>query len=225
MDLILSSGFLAFARHLGFLRATEHAGIEVDAVCGTSSGALVGALWMAGHDIDTLRRELATTPPVKLLGWSWTPWRGLFALDRVVDRLRELLPATFEELGRPFAAGVMTPERRYELVTSGPLPEAVAASCAIPGVFRPITIDGRALADGGAVDRCGVTAWRAWRSASKTDGLVHWVDATHGTDPDESVMEGLTVVRTPPSGASFFSLRNFDAQLEEAESLTQRHLG
>ena len=40
VDLLLSSGFLAFARHAGFLQAVdearEQAGLEVGAVVGTS---------------------------------------------------------------------------------------------------------------------------------------------------------------------------------------------
>ena len=47
-DLVLSSGFLAFARHVGVLRAVERSGQDVTGVCRTSSGALVGALWAAG---------------------------------------------------------------------------------------------------------------------------------------------------------------------------------
>ena len=47
MDLVLSSGFLAFARHAGFLRAVEQLELPVEGLCGTSSGALSGALWAA----------------------------------------------------------------------------------------------------------------------------------------------------------------------------------
>ena len=47
-DLVLSSGFLAFAAQCGFLQAVEESGIAVDGVCGTSSGALAGALWASG---------------------------------------------------------------------------------------------------------------------------------------------------------------------------------
>ena len=49
MDVILSSGFLAFARHIGVFDAIEECDIEVDAICGTSSGSMVGALYAAGY--------------------------------------------------------------------------------------------------------------------------------------------------------------------------------
>lgn len=48
-DLVLSSGFLAFAYHSGFLEAVAEAGIRVRGVMGTSSGALSGALYSAGY--------------------------------------------------------------------------------------------------------------------------------------------------------------------------------
>jgi NTE family protein len=43
--------------------------------------------------------------------------------------------------GRRFAFGKHAPRP--------PLPDAVAASCAIPGFFKPVTIDGEAFVDGG----------------------------------------------------------------------------
>ena len=48
MDIVLSSGFLAFARHIGFRRVCLQQDVEVSAICGTSSGSVVGALWANG---------------------------------------------------------------------------------------------------------------------------------------------------------------------------------
>ena len=74
---------------------------------------------------------------------------GLFSLDGVVERLRELLPATFEELDRDFACAVLTSRGEYIVLDSGPLPEAVAASAAIPFLFAPVHIPGReSMSDG-----------------------------------------------------------------------------
>ena len=43
-DVVLSSGFLAFANHAGFLQAVEDAGLDVRGVMGTSAGALSGSV-------------------------------------------------------------------------------------------------------------------------------------------------------------------------------------
>ena len=89
----------------------------------------------------------------------------------VVERLRDLLPATFEELEMEFAVGVVDASTgRHIVVDSGPLPEAVAASAAIPCVFAPLSIPGAAggpFADGGVVDRTGLSAWRESRRARR----------------------------------------------------------
>jgi predicted acylesterase/phospholipase RssA len=41
-----------------------------------------------------------------------------------------------------FAVGVVCKDGRYRLIDSGPLPEAVAASAAIPFVFAPVHVPG-----------------------------------------------------------------------------------
>lgn len=217
-DLILSSGFLAFARHVGFLTAVERAGVEVGALCGTSSGALAASLWAAGMPAAEIGRELSARPPIRSMRPSMTPWRGLFQSSSIAERLRPLLPPTFAELGRPLGLGAMDKTGRPVLLTEGPLPEAVAASCAIPIVFQPVVLAGRRLADGGAVDRLGLAGWRRWRPGRA--GLVHWVEGTRGRDPEPAELDRLEIVRTPPSGASFFGLGRFAEQVEEARALT-----
>lgn len=213
-DLLLSSGFLAFANHVGVLQAVEAEGVAIDAVVGTSSGALVGALWAAGHDATTLEAMVAGRRPFDLMGWHTRPWRGLFSLDPLLSWLREHLPPTFEGLQRPFAAGVSGPSGAA-LLTSGPLPEAVAASCAIPAIFVPIPHGDALYRDGGTVDRLMVEPWRSWRPGRRA--IAHLVDRTGGKDVAFSA-EDLTVVRTPRSGASFWSLGDVPAAVARARA-------
>ncbi len=40
------------------------------------------------------------------------------------------------------AVGVVSTEGEYRLIDTGPLPEAVAASAAIPYIFNPVNIPG-----------------------------------------------------------------------------------
>ena len=222
VDLVLSSGFLAFARHLGFLQAVEEAGLDVGAVCGTSSGALIGALWHSGMPLDDIRTELTSRPPSNMLQGHWRIWRGLFLFDRALARLRELLPPRFEDLPGPFGAGVRGPDGRHALLTSGSLPEAVAASCAMPVVFAPVEVDGVRYQDGGAVDRLGIDRWRAFRGDVPT--VIHWVDRTAGKEDDVEVGDAV-VVQTPRSGANFWNLGDVAGQLQEARMLSTEALG
>jgi len=219
VDLLLSSGYLAFARHVGFLRELEREPLEVEAVVGTSSGALVGALWAAGHRGEALIELLSARPPLSYLKLS-VVGGGLFSLSPMIDFLREQLPERFEELPIPLAVGVVDKMSRYQLITEGSLPEAVAASCAVPYLFCPVELNGRRLRDGGVSDRVGWEAWRAWRSERQpSDALVHWVERSHGRDV--SLPAEARVVSSPRSGAHLWGLGDFRAQVEESAAVTR----
>jgi predicted acylesterase/phospholipase RssA len=221
VDLVLSSGFLAFARHVGVLAAFEEYGLRPEAICGTSSGALVGALWAAGHPAEVIGRVLSEQTPLSSLRVRATPWSGLFSLAPLIARLESLLPANIEALALPFAVGVMGPGRRHHLLTSGPLAHAVAASCAMPHVFAPVPIAGVPYQDGGAVDRLGLEAWRAWRSGRSA--TVHWVERTAGVEVGAD-LSGLRLIRTPRSGAKLWDLGDFWRQVDEARELARAAL-
>lgn len=211
VDLVLSSGFLAFARHAGFLRAVEEVGLEVSAICGTSSGALAGAMWAAGLPAEEIAKELSSQKPISVMQLNWRLWRGLFSLKPLVARLADNIPASFEQLRLPFAAGIMAPDRSFRLLHTGSLVPAVAASCAIPYVFAPVLVDGQICRDGGAVDRLGLDAWRLWRGDRPT--VVHLVERSHGP-ATTTPLHDIPVVRSPRSGAGFFGLGDFWQQYE-----------
>jgi predicted acylesterase/phospholipase RssA len=220
-DLVLSSGFLAFARQAGVLAAIEAVGPPIDGVCGTSSGALAGALWASGLPAAEVAVELSRRQPWQLMRVHGAFWRGLFSMGEVIDLLTELLPPTFADLDRPFAVGVRLPDGTHGLVHDGPLAPAVAASCAMPGVFAPVELAPGPCQDGGAVDRVGLDAWRRWRGARPT--VVHQVDRTAGADVSLDLAQ-VTLIRTPRSGARFWDLGDFEGQRAEAEALASAAL-
>lgn len=221
MDLILSSGFLAFARHVGALEAFLSRGAQPEALVGTSSGALVGALFMAGLAPAEVGKLLSDSPPLRYMRAHSRPWRGLFSLAPLVSLLRRKLPRTFEELPRPFAVGVCGVQGGHRLIYQGELVSAVMASIAIPRVFPPVLLDGHPYSDGGVVDRTGVDAWRRWRPNRRA--IVHVVDRSRGRDVAFDTTN-TTLVRTPRSGAKFWSLGDFAAQQLEAKRLVEHQL-
>lgn len=217
MDLILSSGYLAFARHAGVLAAVEEARLDIDGLCGTSSGALAAALWAAGLSAERVAAELSALPPMGYVKPHWRLWRGMFLLDPMVEHLRGLVPPRVEDLERPFAAGVVA-DGQHRLIDSGPLPEVVAASCAVPYLFAPVTLDGTPCRDGGALDRTGLDAWRRRRPGAEL--LLHLVERS-GPGADPEGLDDVLVVRTPRSGGSLWSLGDFEGQRREALSLAR----
>ena len=236
VDLVLSSGFLAFAHHTGFLAAVDDGGLSVAGVMGTSAGALTGALYAAGHAPAAVAEELARVAPIRYLRPCKAPWRGLASLDGVVARLRDLLPATFEELPLEFAVGVVDAQGVHTIIDSGPLPEAVAASAAIPGMFAPLAIPHAVspgpFRDGGVVDRTGLRAWRARRAAQAAarghgaapppPALVHVIhrsSAFSGEDDVASTGERrVLVVQSPRAGAALWSLGDFEGARDAARA-------
>ena len=49
VGLVLSGGGAKGLAHIGVLKALEQAGVRIDYIAGTSTGAIVGALYAAGY--------------------------------------------------------------------------------------------------------------------------------------------------------------------------------
>ena len=104
-DLVLSSGYLAFARHCGVVSAIEDWGISIDKVVGTSSGSLVGSLFASGYKAQQIYDELGSRTPIELLSFDRRRVnRGLFSLKNVEKRLSVLLPKDFKDLEKPLGS-------------------------------------------------------------------------------------------------------------------------
>lgn len=227
---VLSSGFLAFARHIGVVRACRTLGLAPRRLSGVSSGALIGAMWAAGATPEDMVALVLESPPLRSMVPRFPLGRGgpgLFSLDRLVSRLAQRLPARIEDLPVPFTVGVVRRrDASCRLVSAGPLAEAVAASCAMPWIFGPRLLDAEPCVDGGARDRLFLRPLLERHPAERT--VVHLVESsapgrrTRGAVVDDQLAwaaarTALRVIRTPRSGASFFSLGDVPAAVALAE--------
>ena len=80
-DLILSSGFCAFARQAGVLAALEDFNISIDRCVGTSSGSLAASLYCTGQFTPTqIADELSSRRPISLCQPTLRLNRGLLGL-------------------------------------------------------------------------------------------------------------------------------------------------
>ena len=222
IDVVLSSGFLGFSRHLGFLRCVEDRGAKVEGVLGTSSGALVGALWAAGHSAEWIAKELYEPMPLRSLRVSRTPWRGIFHMNALLHRLQKFLPAAFEDLERTFAVGVTGPNKVHQLVHSGPLLPALEASCAVPVLLKGAVVHGKWCTDGGVTDRIGYAPWSDLRGARTT--WVHVIERTLGAPEEPLDAPHIVVVRSPRSGAKLWSLGPFWEQMDQTRKASEDQL-
>lgn len=153
VSLVLGSGGARGLAHIGVIRALEEAGVfEVRSVSGSSVGALVGAMYVAGKldDYEQWVRTLSTGDIWGLLDFSFT-WSGLFKGEKLMNKMKEMLgDVQIEELPIAFTAVATDVARRREVwLDRGSLYEAVRASIAIPGFFTPAVRDNCVLVDGG----------------------------------------------------------------------------
>lgn len=166
VGLALSSGAAKGFAHVGVIQVLEENGIEVDVVAGSSMGAYVGSLWAYGCDgreLERLSRELEKPRAVlSMIDPAFPSRRGFIHGFAVKKRLmRSIGQARFADLKRPLrviAANLATLER--VVFAGGEVAAAVHASCAVPGICVPVTIDGETYTDGGIVDPLPVDVLR-----------------------------------------------------------------
>ncbi len=160
--LVLGGGGTRGFAHVGVIKALEAQGIVPDIIVGTSVGSAIGALYAAGYTGFQLQEMSIPMKQERVVDWSW-PNRGLFTGKPLQDYInRAVKQATLEKLRRPFAV-VATDLASGEKIVfrSGNTGMAVSASCAVPGIFQPVVINGRSYVDGGLVSPVPVGEARA----------------------------------------------------------------
>ena len=153
--LTLSSGFFGFYAHAGVLTALLEAGLSPSVLSGSSSGAFVAGGFASGVDPEVFEREMTLLSRADF----WDPGVGLGFLrgKKFHALLERILPEhAFENTRLPVSISVFELRRmRTAVVSTGPLLEAIRASCAVPGMFHPVRVNGRLCLDGGIKDRPG----------------------------------------------------------------------
>jgi NTE family protein len=166
--LALGGGGARGFAHIAMLEVLDDLGIRPAIVAGTSIGALLGSAYasgMSGNDIRAYCDDLFLnrTAVLRRLFSHWNDaWftskvsmtGSPFSAENIIAALLpETMPKTFGELKIPFLAVATDFYTQSECVlNSGPLIPAVAASCALPAIFRPIQLNERVLIDGGFVN-------------------------------------------------------------------------
>ena len=211
--LALGAGGARGLAHIAVIEALDELGVRPAAIAGTSIGALVGACYAAGlsgkairrHVLDlTLNRaevfrRLMDARALALSSILTAPFGNPVLLDP--DKFcaafaPEGVPEDFSALGIPLRLVATDLHQRCELVFSaGALKPAIAASMAIPGLVRPIEVDGRVLVDGGAVDPLPFTQLRGMAD------VIVAIDCSGGNGetgkvpgPWESIWASITVM-------------------------------
>jgi NTE family protein len=168
--LVLGGGALKGLAHIGVWRALGEAGMRVAGIVGTSIGALVGAMAASGthwKDMRALARSLRRTDiarvnrrAVLVNGIRQT---SVFRGDALRAYYQRILPeAGWEAMKLPLlvnAVDLATGRTEWfgtGARTDAPLVEALYASAALPVLYPPAEIGGRAFVDGGTQHPMGL---------------------------------------------------------------------
>jgi NTE family protein len=152
--------------HIHIIETLDELGIKPVAIAGSSIGAIMGAgmaSGMTGAEIhDYARSILGSRAEVAARMWRSRPGTiaeamqggirvSQFNIERILKAfLPEAIPQTFEALEIPLKVTATDYFGHCLAVfAEGDLHSALAASAAIPAVFRPVTREGRVLIDGG----------------------------------------------------------------------------
>lgn len=157
---VYSGGGSRGALQVGATLAAIDLGLVPDHLAGTSVGALNAAFLASGidrsraEDLAAVWRSFATEPVFRS-----SSWRRVANLIRFRDRLvspeplrRHIRTIPYRRLEDAAVPLVVVATRLDDgsehRFTRGPLEPALMASCAIPGMFPPVDIDGHGFIDG-----------------------------------------------------------------------------
>ena len=150
IGLALGGGFARGIAHAGVLKVFERHGIPIDCVAGVSAGAIVAAACASGAPPDEIARAGCVMRFGDVARWS-IGRMGFVVSERMKPFLQGLLKCyRFEDMKIPL--GVLA----TDLCTGEPVSYRdtgdvflpIRASCAYPGLFQPLRLNGRFLVDG-----------------------------------------------------------------------------
>ncbi|MCT2538076.1 patatin-like phospholipase family protein [Aquibacillus koreensis] len=158
IGLALGSGGARGFSHLGVIKVLKDYNIPIDYIAGSSMGALVGALYGAGQEIQDLY-TLARTFKRKFFLDFTLPKMGFIQGNRIKEYLKlTTYNKRLEDFHIP--VGIVTTNLytgEKKVFFEGSAADAVRASISMPGILVPERIGGQLFIDGGVVDRVPVS--------------------------------------------------------------------
>ena len=151
--LVLSGGGVRGFAHVGALKALNEYGIFPDIISGTSTGALVGALYADGYTPEEIMHLFQEKKFFKYLELV-LPKKSLLKMTGLAKIFSQNLRAkTFEDLKIPLiACSTDLSNGKGVYFKSGELYKSIMASATVPVIFPPITIGETVYVDGGIFD-------------------------------------------------------------------------
>ncbi|WP_321499183.1 patatin-like phospholipase family protein [Breoghania sp.] len=168
IGLALGGGGARGLAHIPVLEALDEMGVKPVAVAGASIGSIMGGAYCSGLSGAEIR-EVATSTfrkrsdalarvwklrPARFVDWFAGGGFAQFNALRVLEVfVGSKLPREFADLKIPLTVVAADFYDCKEVaIRSGDLHQAIAASIAIPVVFKPVAFENRVMVDGGVVN-------------------------------------------------------------------------
>ncbi len=148
--LALSGGGNRGAVHVGVLYALEQNNIKIDAISGTSAGAIIGALYSSGISAIELKGIMESQTIGKMLHFSLRK-SGLADMKGLRKVLKDHIKEnSYSSLNIPlFVCASNIDDADFEIFSEGDLFSHVCASSSVPILFEPVVIGNKHYIDGG----------------------------------------------------------------------------
>ncbi|MGI9547379.1 MAG: patatin-like phospholipase family protein [Flavobacteriaceae bacterium] len=151
--LVLSGGGFRGIAHVGVIKALEEFGIVPTHIAGTSSGAIVGALYAADLSYQEIMEFLKQVNIFSIYKYARSK-PGFVDSEKFYEEFSKILPGdNFSTLKIPLiitATDVL--DGTLKTFEDGQLIRPILASAAFPGVFTPVKIENSHYIDGGTLN-------------------------------------------------------------------------
>jgi NTE family protein len=188
VGVVLSGGGARGFAHIGVLKALREARVAVDAIGGTSIGAVIAASYACEWSIEEIatriHRSFVATNPLN----DYTIPLVALASGRKVSRLlrREFEDRVIEDLAVPyFCVSTNLSSGQIAVHRQGSLWRWLRAAVAIPGVLPPVVVKGELFVDGATINNLPVDVMRA-AGLGRVIGVDVGADRVFTTDSDDS---------------------------------------
>lgn len=153
IDVVLSGGGVRGLAHVGVLTVLEQEGYSIRRIAGSSSGALIGALYASCASATKVESFVRSVSFYKLPDFSWSN-QGLVKGKKIQHVVHDFIKvARFEDLKIPLVVNATDLRTGEEVVfDKGDLLQAVRASIGYPGLLMPHKIGNRLFVDGGLIN-------------------------------------------------------------------------
>ncbi len=149
VGIALGGGAVWASSHIGVLEILQENKVKISAISGTSAGSIVASLYAFGFSVEDIKRIALNLRLLDIFHWKATKM-GLSTTNKIKKLIKTYIGnAKVEDAKIPLyipATDIL--EGKPYLMENVPVYEAVAASCAIPGIYVPLTVNDKMFVDG-----------------------------------------------------------------------------